>query len=123
MGRRPERKGDVVTQYVPDAGDIVWADFSPQAGSETAFRHPAVVLSPAAYSVATGLTLVVPVTSKGKGGTFEVEVRGAGRVRGYALANELRTLDCDARKVEKADVCPADTLARIKAIAIALIEG
>jgi len=29
----------VVKQYVPDAGDIVWLAFSPQAGREQAGRH------------------------------------------------------------------------------------
>jgi mRNA interferase MazF len=111
-----------LTDYVPNTGDIVWVDFSPQAGSETAFRHPAVVLTVAAYSVATGLALVVPVTTKGKGGSFEVAIK-AGRIHGYALANEIRTIDYLARNVEKEAVCPADTFVRIKAIAAALIEG
>lgn len=33
--------------YVPEAGDIVWLDFTPQAGREQAGRRPALVLSPA----------------------------------------------------------------------------
>ena len=36
--------------YVPDAGDIVWLQFDPQAGHEQAGHRPAVVLSPASYS-------------------------------------------------------------------------
>lgn len=39
--------------YVPDAGDIVWISFSPQAGHEQAGHRPAVVLSPAAYNAKT----------------------------------------------------------------------
>ncbi len=33
-------------RYVPDAGDIVWMNFTPQSGHEQAGRRPAVVLSP-----------------------------------------------------------------------------
>src|SRR5207248_10255651 len=36
--------------YVPDAGDIVWMNFTPQAGHEQAGHRPALVLSPAAYN-------------------------------------------------------------------------
>jgi hypothetical protein len=36
--------------YVPDAGDIVWINFDPQAGHEQAGHRSAVVLSPAAYN-------------------------------------------------------------------------
>ena len=109
--------------YTPDTGDIAWVDFSPHAGGETAYRHPAIVLTPAAYSAATGLALVVPVTTKAKGGTFEVPVRGARRARGVALANELLSIDFAARRAEKFDDCPADVLRRIRDIAEALIRG
>ena len=37
--------------YVPEAGDIVWLQFDPQAGHEQAGHRPALVLSPAAYNV------------------------------------------------------------------------
>ena len=35
--------------YVPEAGDIVWLQFDPQAG-----HRPALVISPAAYNVKRG---------------------------------------------------------------------
>jgi len=35
--------------YVPDAGDIVWLDFSPQTGHEQAGHRPAVVLGPGSF--------------------------------------------------------------------------
>lgn len=35
--------------YVPDAGDIVWLEFSPQVGREQMGHRPALVLSPASY--------------------------------------------------------------------------
>jgi len=35
--------------YVAEAGDIVWLNFTPQAGREQAGHRPALVLSPAAY--------------------------------------------------------------------------
>ena len=41
--------------YVPEAGDIVWLQFDPQAGHEQAGHRPALVLSPAAYNVKKGL--------------------------------------------------------------------
>jgi len=48
--------------YVPDAGDIVWINFDPQAGHEQAGHRPAVVLSPAAYTpemVPNGLKFII----------------------------------------------------------------
>ena len=46
--------------YVPDRGDLVWLEFTPQAGSEQRGRRPALVLSPKAYNGKVGLALSVP---------------------------------------------------------------
>ncbi len=108
--------------FDPEAGDAIWLDFTPQAGHEMAGRHPAIVLTPRAYQVATGLALVVPVKTKAKGGSFEVPIRGAKRLKGVALANELRTIDYAARQAEKFDVCPVDALERIRDIGEALLR-
>jgi mRNA interferase MazF len=62
--------------YVPDAGDIVWIRFSPQAGPEQAEHRPAVVLSPAAYNAKTSLMVCCPMTTHIKGYPFEVVVAG-----------------------------------------------
>ena len=43
--------------YVPDAGDIVWLQFDPQARHEQAGHRPAVVLSPASYNGRAGMIL------------------------------------------------------------------
>ncbi len=40
-------------QYVPNAGDIVWLNFTPRAGREQAGHRPALVLSPASYNSKT----------------------------------------------------------------------
>ena len=44
-------------QYVPDAGEIVWINFTPQTGHEQAGRRPALVLSPATYNGKTSLMI------------------------------------------------------------------
>ncbi len=53
-------------RYVPDALDVVWLQFDPQAGHEQAGHRPAVVLSPAAYKCeATWLLMVCcPMTTQ-----------------------------------------------------------
>ena len=63
----------MVRRFVPDAGDIVWLEFSPQAGHEQAGHRPALVLSPAAYNNKTGTMVCCPMTMQIKGYPFEVE--------------------------------------------------
>ncbi|MFP4410402.1 type II toxin-antitoxin system PemK/MazF family toxin [Coleofasciculus sp.] len=60
--------------YVPQRGDIIWLNFSPQTGREQAGRRPALVISPIRYNRRVGLALVCPITTKVKGYTFEVPI-------------------------------------------------
>ena len=50
-------------RYVPDAGDLVWLSFHPQAGRVQTGRRLALVLSPASYNGKSGLALASPITS------------------------------------------------------------
>ncbi len=112
--------------YQPERGDFIYLDFSPQAGSEQAGRRPALVLSPLAYNVATGLVFVWPVTNQIKGGAFEVLIPpgapGApgSRVTGAVLSDHLRSVDWIARNADFHSAAPKDlvleVLARIEAI-------
>lgn len=92
----------VAREYVPDAGDLVWVDFTPQAGREQAGRRPAVVLSPRSYNEKAGLAVLCPITSQSKGYPFEVALLVGSRVRGVILSDHIKSLDWRERKVEKA---------------------
>ena len=80
---------------VPDAGDIAWLRFSPQAGHEQAGHRPALVLSPARYNRSTSLVICCPMTSQVKGYPFEVVV-SADRPSAV-LADKVKSLDWRAR--------------------------
>ncbi len=86
--------------YVPDAGDLVWLTFDPQTGREQAGRRPALVLSPAAYNVKSGLALMCPITSRAKGYPFEVALPPGFPVSGVILADQLKSLDWRDRRAE-----------------------
>jgi mRNA interferase MazF len=105
--------------YIPDAGDIVWLDFDPQAGHEQAGHRPAVVLSPQNYNRAAGLMLCCPMTTQIKGYPFEVRI--AGKPASVVLADQVKSLDYVVRRVRfKGRVSPAE-LSAIRAKAIALV--
>ncbi|MCL6706123.1 endoribonuclease MazF [Pseudomonas sp. R2.Fl] len=108
-----------MASYVPEAGDLVWLQFNPQAGHEQAGHRPAVVISPASYNGKTGLMLCCPMTTKVKNYPFEVVLSSA--KFGVALADQVKSLDWRARKASlKGKVSPAE-LTEIRAKACALI--
>ena len=106
----------------PDRGDLVWLNFTPQAGHEQAGHRPAIVLSPRAYNARAGLAIVVPVTTRPKGRPFEVPLPPGLAVRGVVLADQVRSVDWSARGVERAGRLPADTEALVRGTARRLLE-
>ena len=106
-------------RYVPEAGDIVWLHFDPQAGHEQAGHRPALVLSPATYNGKTGLMLCCPMTTQIKGYPFEVLI--GGDRPGAALADQVKSLDWVVRKASRKGKVSSIELAEVKAKILALI--
>jgi mRNA interferase MazF len=90
----------VTRGYIPDAGDLIWLTFDPQAGREQAGRRPALVLSPAAYNEKSGLALVCPITSREKGYPFEVPLPVGLAISGVVLSDHVKSLDWKQRDAE-----------------------
>ena len=105
--------------YVPDAGDIVWLEFDPQAGHEQAGHRPAVVLSPASYNHRAGMVVCCPTTTRIKGYPFEVAL--AGTPASVVLADQVKSQDWRARKAARKGRVSAAELAEVRAKLVALI--
>ena len=107
-----------MADYVPQAGDIVWLQFDPQAGHEQAGHRPALVLSPASYNGQRGMMVCCPMTSKIKGYVFEVIETAT--PPSAILADQLKNVDWRARRATyKGSVAPqvlAEVQAKIKAL-------
>lgn len=101
--------------FVPDAGDLIWLTFDPQAGHEQAGRRPALVLSPKPYNRKSGLALVCPATNQVKGYPFEVPAPRDCGVSGVFLADHVKSLDWKARQAEKIGTVPLSTLNEVLA--------
>jgi len=84
--------------YTPDAADVIWIDFDPQAGHEQAKCCPAVVLTPKAYNEKTSLLICVPLTTKVKSYPFEVAI--SNEKDGVALADHVKSPDWRARNAK-----------------------
>ena len=106
-------------KYVPDAGDIVWLHFNPQAGHEQAGHRPALVLSPARYNDQSGMMICCPTTTRIKFYPFEVKL--AGHPESVVLADQVKSMDWRARKASKKGRAKETELAEVRAKLLALI--
>jgi len=105
--------------YVPDAGDVVWLQFDPQAVHEQAGHRPALVMSPALYNGKSGLMVCCPMSTKIKGYPFEVLVHLDGQ-DSVVLSDQVKSLDWKIRRAAKKGSVSESVLlavrARIKAL-------
>jgi mRNA interferase MazF len=116
--------------YTPDRGDLVHVNLSPSAGRELTGPHYALILSPRIYNRVAGLVICVPVTSRIRGGSFEVLLpkghlppkAGVGDVDSVILADALRQLDYRERSMELIASCPREILDEVTARSLALID-
>ncbi|MBK1644539.1 toxin MazF [Thiocapsa imhoffii] len=109
----------MVRRDTPEAGDIVWLYFDPQAGHEQAGHRPALVVSPSAYNGKTGLMLCCPMTTQVKGYPFEVPIPGD-RPR-VVLADQVKSLDWVARKALRKGKVSTAELNDVRAKIVALV--
>lgn len=102
--------------YVPERGDIIWTNFTPQVGREQAGRRPALVLSPIRYNRRIGLALVCPITTRAKGYRGEVMIPEGLAVSGVVLADQVKSIDWQARGAEFACQMPIEVIAQVVAV-------
>jgi mRNA interferase MazF len=104
----------VARSYVPDAGDLVWLTFDPQAGHEQSGRRPALIVSPRAYNAKARLAVACPITNQVKGYPFEVPLPPGGKIGGVILADHVKNLDWQARRADFEGKVPAEVLTEVR---------
>ena len=109
----------MASSYVPEAGDIVWLQFTPQSGHEQAGHRPAIVLSPSSYNRKTSLMACCPITTQIKGYPFEVLLPGP--PESAILADQIKSLDWRARGAKRKGRASAEAMAEVRAKLKALL--
>lgn len=99
--------------YIPQGADIIWLNFTSNAGHEQRGKRPALVTSPKEYNQKSGLCLCVPLTSKIKNYPFEVPCSIQNK-RGVILSDQIKSIDFKARKASFIQKCDEEVLELVK---------
>ena len=106
---------------LPDAADLVWLNFNPQAGHEQAGRRPALVLSPTSYHERTALAVVCPITSNTRPYPFKVLLPEGLPIGGAVLADQVKSINRVARQLTIAGGVPHSVVLEVQAKIAALL--
>lgn len=111
----------MASKYRPRQGDFVFLTFDPQSGHEQKGRRPALIVSKDLFNQATGLALVCPITNTDRRHPFHVPVSQPGKLTGFIMAEQVKSVDFDARKVKFIEKAPKETLNEVLALLDAII--
>lgn len=106
---------------IPDAGDVFWIELGPPVGHEQAGRRPSLVLTPREYNERSSVLLTCPITRRVRSWPFQIEISAVGRVRGFALIDQIRVIDPAARACRFVGRVSDETLDQIRAGLISLL--
>lgn len=107
--------------YIPERGDLVWLNFTPQAGHEQRGKRPALVLSPKIYNEKSSLCIVLPITSKIKGYPFEILLPHDLPIQGAILSDQVKNLDYNAREISFVAKLPDSIIEQVQKNVLALV--
>ncbi len=96
-----------MADYVPRKGEFVTLAFTGESGREQRGRRPALVVSNDLFNRHTGLALVCPVTQTERDYPFHVAIPEGGRVRGFVMVEQLKSVDYRARAATRLGRAPA----------------
>lgn len=96
--------------YIPNQGDIIWLDFTPQSGHEQKGRRPALVISNSFFNQKTGLSLVCPITSTKRDFPLHLGTACCSKISGYIMVEQVKSIDFQSRNVEFIGKAPDELL-------------
>lgn len=105
-------------------GDIYLVSLDPTEGHEQQGRRPVLIVSATAFNRATGIPVVLPITSGGAFARrvgFAVPISGI-RTTGIVRCDQPRALDLRARAGRKIDTLPQEILDDVLARLITLFQ-
>ncbi len=103
-------------RYLPRKGDFIAVSFDPQSGHEQKGRRPALVVSNTLFNEKTGLAIVCPLTTTDRGYPFHVPVRDNPEVAGFVMAEQVKSIDYQARQAKRIGHASADVLDEVLSI-------
>lgn len=109
-----------------ERGDIYLVSLDPTAGHEQQGKRPVLVISPGKFNRATGVPIVLPITTGGnfaRTAGFAVSLMGIGtRTTGVVRCDQPRALDLRARAGKKLETVPEQIVDEVLGKVIPIFE-
>jgi len=103
----------MVMGYTPRQGDIIFLNFSPQAGHEQAGDRPAVIVSNDDFYELTGMAMVCPITNTDNRFPLHIPLSKDMKTTGVILCEHVKSLDIFSRQARFKERLPEALLKQV----------
>lgn len=105
-----------------EQGDIIRLDLNPTKGHEQQGFRPVLVISNNIYNKKTTFRVVYPISNTKRDFELYIPLDERTKTQGKILADQLRTIDINARQYSYIEKLPDDILDTVLEIATATVE-
>ncbi len=105
-------------------GEIWLVSLDPALGHEQQGRRPVLIVSPTIFNRATGIPVILPITTKGnfaRTAGFAVQLTNT-RTTGFVRCDQPRALDLTARKAKMLESIHPDLLSEVLSKTVPIFE-
>ena len=117
------RSSQYDVNYIPVRGDIMDINMNPQVGREIWDWRPALVLSSWNFNRTKEVAIICPITRTTRGSHFEIEIPAGHEVSGFVRADQVKSLDWQARRAIYLCAMPNEIVVAVSNIVEAIIWG
>lgn len=108
-------------RYIPEQGDIVYLDFTPQAGREQMGRRPALIISKKDYNERLYFVVACPITNTQRPYPTHVTLPEGKKVKGFVMGEQFKSLDYQQRRIDFVEKADKEVLDNVLAIVYSII--
>jgi mRNA interferase MazF len=99
--------------YIPQSGDIIYMNFTPNSGHEQGGKRPAVVVSNEKFHEYTNMAIVCPISNTDRPFPLHVPLDNRTRTTGFIKCEQVKSLDYIARNAEYVERLPQDIFSKV----------
>ena len=107
--------------YVPNQGDMIWLDFTPQSGHEQKGRRPALVVSNDYFNQHTGLSIVCPITTAVRHFPLHINTDVCSKISGFIMVEQIKSVDYLTRNAEFIEKASDELLVEVLSVLTACL--
>lgn len=113
----------MVSDYIPESGDIIFIDINSTLAHEQCGYRPAVVISNNIFNKYTKMAMILLITTNTKLFPTHHIIKNSKKINGSVLCEQIKSVDYNDRKIKFVEKMNAEDFNKVQEIIKSCING